>query len=50
LRDFIAQAKLAFLHEQIIKDLSWMSANRKLSGFYGGISPVKSASRQEIKH
>jgi hypothetical protein len=25
------------------------SANRKLSGFDGGISPVKSASRQEIK-
>jgi hypothetical protein len=27
-----------------------LSANRKASGFYGGISPVKSASRQEIKH
>jgi len=25
------------------------SANRKLSGFDGGIRPVKSASRQEIK-
>jgi len=27
-----------------------LSANRKLSGFHGGISPVKSASPQEIKH
>jgi hypothetical protein len=27
-----------------------VSNNQKLSGFHGGISPVKSASHQQIKH
>jgi hypothetical protein len=42
------QFGVPFRREESSKDV-W-SGNPKLSGFHGRISPVKSASRQEIKH
>jgi hypothetical protein len=38
---------LAFVERARVQPAPGLSANRKLSGFHGGISPVKSASRQK---